>query len=84
MTLEPGLCETVLARVDALARELVETLSEAVQIESVNPKYPGQVYDEVVGGEGAVAKLVAEHYRGSAARSTCSRSSRDGRTRSAC
>ena len=64
MTLEPGLCETVLARVDALARELVETLSEAVQIESVNPKYPGQVYDEVVGGEGAVAKLVAEHYRG--------------------
>lgn len=64
MTLEPGLCETVLARVDALARELVETLSKAVQIESVNPKYPGQAYDEVVGGEGAVAKLVAEVYRG--------------------
>ncbi len=64
MTLEPGLRETVLARVDALARELVETLSRAVQIESVNPKYPGQVYDDVVGGEGEVAKLVAEVYRG--------------------
>ena len=34
-----------------------------VRIESVNPKYPGQVYDEVVGGEGEVGKFVGEIYR---------------------
>ena len=62
MSLDGGLCEKVLARVDALERELVETLSRAVQIESVNPKYPGQVYDEAVGGEGAVSKLMGEIY----------------------
>ena len=33
-----------------------------MRIPSVNPKYPGQVYDEVVGGEGEVSKLVAEVY----------------------
>ncbi|MCC6222577.1 MAG: M20/M25/M40 family metallo-hydrolase [Thermoleophilia bacterium] len=64
MAVEPGLRETVLAGVDALAPELVDTLSRAVRIESVNPKYPGQVYEAVVGGEGEVARLVAEVYRG--------------------
>jgi len=59
-----GLTEAVLARVDSLRQELVEALSAAVQIESVNPKYPGQVYDEVVGGEGEVGKFVGEIYRG--------------------
>ena len=34
-----------------------------MRIPSVNPKYPGQVYDEVVGGEGEVSKLVGEVYR---------------------
>ena len=33
-----------------------------MRIPSVNPKYPGQVYDDVVGGEGEVSKLVAEVY----------------------
>ena len=51
-------------RIDALRDELVDVISRAVQIPSVNPKYPGQVYDEVVGGEGEVSKLVAEVYRG--------------------
>jgi acetylornithine deacetylase/succinyl-diaminopimelate desuccinylase family protein len=60
--LDRGLCEAVLARVDRLERELVEALSAAVQIESINPRYPGQVYDQVVGGEGEVSKLVAEIY----------------------
>ena len=59
-----GLTEAVLARVDSLRDELVEALSAAVRIESVNPKYPGQVYDEVVGGEGEVGKLIGEIYRG--------------------
>ena len=65
MSLDRGLCEQVLAQVDALQRELVETLSKAVQIESVNPKYPGQVYDQVVGGEGEVSKLMGGLYRSS-------------------
>ena len=37
-------------------------ISKAVRTPSVNPKYPGQVYDDVVGGEGEVSKLVAEVY----------------------
>ena len=64
MDLDRGLLDAVLARVDALERELVEALSHAVRIESVNPKYPGQVYDDVVGGEGEVSKFVGEIYRG--------------------
>ena len=63
MGLDRGLLDAVLARVDALERELVEALSAAVRIESVNPKYPGQVYDDVVGGEGEVGAFVAEIYR---------------------
>jgi acetylornithine deacetylase/succinyl-diaminopimelate desuccinylase-like protein len=54
--------ERVLAVVDQLRGDLVGTVSEAVQIESVNPKYPGQVYDEVVGGEGEVARFVSKAY----------------------
>ena len=52
----------VIERIDALRDELVDAISQAVRIPSVNPKYPGQVYDEVVGGEGEVSKLVAEVY----------------------
>jgi acetylornithine deacetylase/succinyl-diaminopimelate desuccinylase-like protein len=52
----------VLAEVDELQGELVEAVSAAVRIESVNPKYPGQVYDEVVGGEGEVSRFVSKFY----------------------
>jgi acetylornithine deacetylase/succinyl-diaminopimelate desuccinylase family protein len=61
--LDRGLLDAVLARVDSLERELVEALSAAVRIESVNPKYPGQVYDDVVGGEGKVGTFVGGIYR---------------------
>ena len=53
----------VTSRVNALRDELVDLISQAVRIPSVNPKYPGQVYAEVVGGEGDVSKLVAGVYR---------------------
>jgi len=53
----------VLERIDALRDELVDTIVRAVRIPSVNPKYPGQVYDDVVGGEGEVSRLMAEVYR---------------------
>jgi acetylornithine deacetylase len=59
---ETDVWNRVLERVDALQGELVETVSEAVQIESVNPKYPGQVYEDVVGGEGRVSKYLAAVY----------------------
>src|SRR5437764_6826569 len=55
--------ERVFAEVQAGREELLEAISQAVQIPSVNPRYPGQVYDDVVGGEGRVSQLVGEVYR---------------------
>ncbi len=59
---DPGLVDRVSERIDALQGELVDTISRAVRIPSVNPKYPGQDYDAVVGGEGEVSKLMASVY----------------------
>jgi len=56
--------QRVTAQVDGLRDELVDAISKAVQIASVNPKYPGQVYDEVVGGEGEVSKFMGAVYEG--------------------
>jgi acetylornithine deacetylase len=50
--------------VDASADELVDTVARTVRIESVNPKYPGQVYEDVVGGEGRLSAFMADLYRG--------------------
>ena len=61
---DDGTATRVTQRIDALRGELVDAISRAVKIASVNPKYPGQVYDDVVGGEGEVSKLVAEVYGG--------------------
>lgn len=52
----------VLAALERLADDLVAAVSAAVRIRSVNPKYPGEVYDEVVGGEGEVACFMAGLY----------------------
>ncbi|MFT4009041.1 MAG: ArgE/DapE family deacylase [Nocardioidaceae bacterium] len=54
--------DSVLAAVDALKGDMVQTLSDVISIPSVNPKYPGQVYDDVVGLEGRVSALMAEIY----------------------
>jgi len=59
---QPVDAERVLERVDSLQDELVQAVSEAVQIESVNPKYPGQVYEDIVGGEGQVSRFVSQLY----------------------
>lgn len=61
---DADLTTRVVARIDGMRSELVDVISRAVKIPSVNPKYPGQVYDEVVGGEGEVSKFFAEIYRG--------------------
>lgn len=55
--------DRVAAAVDALADELVATLGAAVRIASVTPTYPGQSFDDLVGGEGTVSRLLAELYR---------------------
>jgi acetylornithine deacetylase/succinyl-diaminopimelate desuccinylase family protein len=48
--------------IETLKDDLITAVSEAVKIESVNPKYPGQDYDSVVGGEGRVSRYVGAFY----------------------
>lgn len=55
--------QRVIERIDSLEERLVQTLSEVVKIPSINPKYPGQVYDDVVGHEGEVSYLIADLFR---------------------
>jgi acetylornithine deacetylase len=54
--------QAVFTAVDALRDDMVAVLSEVISIPSVNPKYPGQVYDDVVGAEGVVSELMADIY----------------------
>ncbi|GAA1660214.1 acetylornithine deacetylase [Mycolicibacterium murale] len=61
----------VSAQVDALADDMITTLSEVIAIPSVNPKYPGQMYDDVVGAEGRVSRLMAELYADAGAEVEC-------------
>ena len=55
--------ERILAAVDDLQSELIDAVSGAIRIPSVNPRYPGQSYDDVVGGEGEVARYMARLYQ---------------------
>ena len=57
-----GAAERVLAEVDGLVPELLESVQAAVRIASIEPKYPGQDYDALVGRESEVARLVAAVY----------------------
>lgn len=59
---ESAIRARVFAEVDRLRDDLIEAVSVAVRIPSVNPKYPGEVYEEVVGGEGAVSRFMANLY----------------------
>jgi acetylornithine deacetylase len=62
MTNDAGHLDRVFAEIERLRGDLVEAVSGAVRIPSVNPKYPGQVYDEVVGGEGETSRFIARYY----------------------
>jgi len=55
--------QRVLDTIEALKDQMIGTLSEVVKIPSVNPKYPGQVYDEQVGHEGEVNEIIAGLFR---------------------
>jgi acetylornithine deacetylase len=62
VTSESTLVDKVLGEVDALRDDLLSTVSAAVQIPSINPNYPGQVYHDLVGGEADVARFMAGIY----------------------
>jgi acetylornithine deacetylase/succinyl-diaminopimelate desuccinylase family protein len=53
----------VLARIEDLRDELLDTLVAAIGIRSVNPTYADQNYDDLVGGETEVSQLMAGVYR---------------------
>ncbi|TQC38956.1 hypothetical protein EEB14_59215, partial [Rhodococcus sp. WS4] len=55
--------KAVFAAVDALRDDMISVLSDVISIPSVNPKYPGQSYDDVVGSEGRVSDLLGEIYQ---------------------
>lgn len=52
----------ILRIIDSMSDEITEALCSLVRIPSVNPKYPGQNYDEVVGGETEANQELARHY----------------------
>ncbi|WP_091467772.1 ArgE/DapE family deacylase [Paenarthrobacter nitroguajacolicus] len=53
----------VLDAVDRLAPRIVQSVSDAVKIPSINPKYPGQDYGKLVGAEGEVSALMNDLHR---------------------
>jgi acetylornithine deacetylase/succinyl-diaminopimelate desuccinylase family protein len=55
-----GAADAILAAVDACADELVAAVSAAVRIPSVTPNFPGERAEDHLGGEGRVARFVAE------------------------
>jgi hypothetical protein len=63
LMLEPELADRIVAQVDGLADELVAAVADAVRIPSVTPRYPGQDYAALVGGESQVSRFVAQIYR---------------------
>lgn len=62
MSLDAAVADRISAAVDARADELLDTLGAAIRIPSITPTYPGQDHDALLGGEGAVARLMASVY----------------------
>ncbi|MEV4547982.1 ArgE/DapE family deacylase [Nonomuraea wenchangensis] len=54
--------DAVIDEVDRLAERMVSSLSDAIAVPSVNPRYPGQEYDKIVGAESDVSALLADLY----------------------
>ncbi|HLK46027.1 MAG TPA: M20/M25/M40 family metallo-hydrolase, partial [Acidimicrobiales bacterium] len=52
----------LIAAVDVLRDEIVASVGELIQIPSVNPRYPGEPYDELVGEEGRASRLLERLY----------------------
>ncbi len=53
----------VLTMIDSLKDEIVQVVSELVQVRSVNPGYPGADYEAEIGGETKANRYLADKYR---------------------
>lgn len=53
----------VLKQVDQMRDEILDLVSEVVRIPSVNPNFPGVRYEEHVGGETRVNRVLEQHMR---------------------
>ncbi len=62
-TIAPELVASIGAAAERLSDEIVATLGDAIRIRSINPSSRGEAYDDLVGAESDVSRLVAEHYR---------------------
>jgi acetylornithine deacetylase/succinyl-diaminopimelate desuccinylase family protein len=60
--LEDRLIERIGDAVEDLRDELVEALAAAVAVPSVNPMFPGEDRDALLGEEGRVARMIGAHY----------------------
>ena len=56
--INPEVRQNVLKAVDSLKDDLVQLVCDTVKIPSVNPTYPGEVYEETLGGETKVAEFL--------------------------
>jgi len=56
--IDPKVKKDVLEKVNSLKDELVQLVVDTVKIPSINPTYPGQVYEETLGGETRVAEFL--------------------------
>lgn len=52
----------ILQAVERLSDDLVQALTEVVRIPSISPRYRGQRYEDHIGREGAVARVMADLY----------------------
>lgn len=57
-----SLRQAVIAQIDSMRDEIIAACQALVRIPSVNPKYPGQDYEAVVGGETTANQELAKHY----------------------
>lgn len=64
---EWDLRQRVIDTIDRMAPEIVESLSQAVRVPSVNPKYPGQEHDRLVGAESDVSRQIHDLHLASGA-----------------
>jgi acetylornithine deacetylase len=48
----------VIAVVDDLKEELIKLTSDIIGIPSITPTYPGEIYDDIVGGETKVNEFL--------------------------
>ena len=59
---------SVTQMIDAMADEIVTGVCDLIRTPSVNPSYPGQVYEDLVGGETAANEVLATWYKAAGCR----------------